>query len=210
VAGIPQKPVIKPGKKLKRFQWKKVPNGKIEGTVWQKLGQQHGGDIAVDTATIEELFQVKEAPKPSAGTPGRSPKKVVKTCVDPKRGNQVGIGLARMKKSQKEIFKAIAELDDSAIDVDELEQLRGLVPTPEEVTQVVEFAAANPGEKLDGADHFFMHFESMPAVRERIQVSCNRTLFGRFRASLTLFISLPTPPPRSGWVSERSLVASKT
>jgi diaphanous 1 len=61
------------------------------------------------------------------------PKKIV-TLIDPKRGQNAGIALARIKLPYDEVRALVARMDDSAFTTEQLKNLKEYLPAPDEAS----------------------------------------------------------------------------
>ena len=131
--------------------------------------------VKVDIDALEAAF--------SANAPANPNKKAAKkvetlpTFLDPKRANNIGIMIARLKMTGEEVCRAIEECDEAALPEETLTILRACVPTPDEDTEIEMFRAhteANGGDisKVGKPETFQLEVGKMPRVRERIDLLC--------------------------------------
>ncbi|PNY07481.1 formin-like protein 20-like, partial [Trifolium pratense] len=135
---------------LKPLHWSKVTRA-LQGSLWEEL-QRHGElQIApeFDVSELEKLFSAN-VPKPtdSSGKPGgrrkstgSKPEKV--HLVDLRRANNTEIMLTKVKMPLPDMMAAVLALDDSVLDVDQVENLIKFCPTKEEM----ELLKAYTGDK---------------------------------------------------------------
>eukprot|EP01116_Phalansterium_solitarium_P017252 TRINITY_DN419_c0_g2_i2.p1 TRINITY_DN419_c0_g2~~TRINITY_DN419_c0_g2_i2.p1 ORF type:complete len:1136 (-),score=432.75 TRINITY_DN419_c0_g2_i2:123-3530(-) len=163
VAGLPIKPVIKPKLKLKRFNWTKLPNSKIPGTVWIECK-----DVSLDEDQFESTFVAKEtAPAGGSGAKKAADPKAKTSLLDMKRANQVGIAVSRIRVDFKLLRKAIIELDDAVLSIDQIQSLLTLLPTPSECQLVREYQGDRA--QLDKPEQFFLELEIVPNLTSRVE-----------------------------------------
>ena len=148
--------------------------------------------VAFDTADFETKFCQKKKEAPGALTSDASSsdilgalggaaaasaekKKLEKTKVlDPKRSNAVGI-LASRLPPPKAVKTAIAALDDTALERDQLEQIRSQLPTPEETEQLS--SMDGPDVVWDRPEAFVLMLTSIPRLSSRLRCWSVRRAF---------------------------------
>ncbi|KAH1254652.1 Formin-like protein 20 [Glycine max] len=125
---------------LKPLHWSKVTRA-LQGSLWDEL--QRRGDPLItqefDVSEIEKLFSAN-VPKPadSDGKSGGRRKSVgSKTdkihLIDLRRANNTEIMLTKVKMPLPDMMAAVLAMDDSVLDVDQLENLSKFCPTKEEI-----------------------------------------------------------------------------
>ncbi len=131
----------------------------------------------MDVATIEYLFGVKQEEKKEK-LQDEAKKKVIINLLESKRANHVGrlvslsisnyqgIALSKMKRSPAELKSAIIELNDNMLSLDDLNSLRSLLPTNEELTKLREFTGDR--SQLDRPERFFLEIEPIPNLMSRV------------------------------------------
>ena len=134
--------------------------------------------VKVDIDALEAAFSANAPTNPNK----KAAKKVetLPTFLDPKRANNIGIMIARLKMTGAEVCRAIEECDEAALPEETLTILRACVPTPDEDTEIEMFkahnAAANGGDiskvKVGKPETFQLEVGSMANVRERIDLLC--------------------------------------
>ncbi|EAL66270.1 actin binding protein [Dictyostelium discoideum AX4] len=145
VPNLPPKKSSVPSVKMVGLQWKKVNNNVIENSIWMNVKDYNLND---QFKQLEELFQVK---KPTATTPtapvggasnvavggGSGSKSIVSTptisILDPKRSQAIMIMLSRFKISFPDLSKAITNLDESKLNLEDAKSLLKFVPSSEEI-----------------------------------------------------------------------------
>ena len=92
---LPPKPKIKPNEKMKSLFWGKIKTKAVPNSVWEDIDETI---IELDVLKIEEMFSkasLKGSKTTQLNTKPRSKSKGPITFVDPKRQQNVGIGLSR-------------------------------------------------------------------------------------------------------------------
>jgi hypothetical protein len=100
--------------------------------------------VQIDSALLEKLFAVTEtnatvtASKPqSSATPVPEKRKGPVLILDGKRQQNAGIGLARIRMKPAVIREAVLKADTSVLTSDKLSILLSIIPTAEEIQQIV-------------------------------------------------------------------------
>ena len=165
----PAKKKVAPPVKMKAFNWTKIADTKIDGTIWEEVTDDR---IVIDADKLSELFCAAR-PKPASAEgekkeddSGKPKKKVVPTVLDFQRSNNINILVKRFKKTPEQMKKAITTCDPDVMVADNIRALLKVVPTPEELEQINEFP--NP-EELGGAEQFLMALGSIPRLEARLK-----------------------------------------
>lgn len=163
-----KKPNPKPQKPMKTLNWQKIPDRKVSKTMFSSLSED---SVKVDIKALEAAFSAN----PPAN-PNKKPTKKVETAptfLDPKRANNIGIMIARLKMTGADICSAIENCDTTALPEDTLVILRACVPTPEEESEIEIFKADGADiHKVGKPEAFQLEVGALPFVRERIDVMC--------------------------------------
>uniref|UniRef100_A0A2P2J7X8 FH2 domain-containing protein n=1 Tax=Rhizophora mucronata TaxID=61149 RepID=A0A2P2J7X8_RHIMU len=125
---------------LKPLHWSKVTRA-LQGSLWEEL-QRHGEPQSApefDVSELESLFSAT-VPKPadSGGKGGGRRKSVgAKTdkvhLIDLRRANNTEIMLTKVKMPLSDMMAAVLAMDESILDVDQVENLIKFCPTKEEM-----------------------------------------------------------------------------
>ncbi|KAK5584691.1 hypothetical protein RB653_006307 [Dictyostelium firmibasis] len=142
---LPPKKSTVPSVKMVGLQWKKVNNNVIENSIWMNVKDYNLND---QFKQLEELFQVKK-PTTTPAAPGGSnvtvgggggvAKPLASTStptisiLDPKRSQAISIMLSRFKMSFADLSKAITNLDESKLNLEDAKSLLKFVPSAEEI-----------------------------------------------------------------------------
>ncbi|WVZ18654.1 hypothetical protein V8G54_005976 [Vigna mungo] len=125
---------------LKPLHWSKVTRA-LQGSLWDEL--QRRGELQItqefDVSEIEKLFSAN-VPKPadSDGKSGGRRKSVGSKAdkihlIDLRRANNTEIMLTKVKMPLPDMMAAVLAMDDSVLDVDQVENLIKFCPTKEEI-----------------------------------------------------------------------------
>jgi len=105
-------------------------------SLWAKIDQEHDimGNIEIDEEEFQELFQVErnaavESKPKSTDGPRRG---ATVRVIDPKRANNGGIILARLKMSHDEMANAVDRINEQALNAEQIEHIIEYLPTKEE------------------------------------------------------------------------------
>ncbi|KAF5302867.1 hypothetical protein FQA39_LY02047 [Lamprigera yunnana] len=187
---IVKKNIPQPSNPLKSFNWSKLPESKVSGTIWSELDdtklystmeldcidklfcayQKNG--VAND-GSVEDLRQL-----------GKNRNKVL-SVIDGRRAQNCTILLSKLKMSDEDISKAILSMDyKEQLPIDMVEQLLKFTPSPEEQTLLEEHS--NDIDSLARADRFLYEISKVPHYEQRL-----RSLHYKKRFQLTLNEILP-------------------
>eukprot|EP01088_Endostelium_zonatum_P008450 TRINITY_DN2135_c0_g1_i1.p1 TRINITY_DN2135_c0_g1~~TRINITY_DN2135_c0_g1_i1.p1 ORF type:complete len:977 (-),score=329.46 TRINITY_DN2135_c0_g1_i1:20-2950(-) len=167
----PKKKSVKPAVKVKNFNWAKIPDAKTLDTVWGKNGASDDG-VKINAKELEELFCSESAEKKKTeeteGAAGGEPKKKKgHSVLDPRRGQNIAIMLARFKIPYSDIRKAILANDDKLLTADNLSALKVYIPQPDEIASL-QGVAENVSE-LANADKYFLEIMQIPDLGPRLE-----------------------------------------
>jgi len=128
IPGLPPKPTINPKMKMKKLAWKKIPNSKITPTIWG----QAKDIIELEIEEFESQFAAKERIEKTSSV---IEQKQAVSLLDPKRANHVGIILGKLKLENQLVKKAILEMDDKELNMEQIVAIGSCVPTSEEMAK---------------------------------------------------------------------------
>ena len=143
---LPKIKVPKPSVAMKNLNWTKIPNSKIQNTLFSQMGKL---EVKVDFGEMEGLFckKIIEKKKDAGKTEIRIEAKRVGpakptavSIVDGRRSQNVGIFLSTMKLSNAEIKKAVITIDEKYINAEVATRLLDNCPKDEEVLLFFFFA----------------------------------------------------------------------
>ena len=146
------------------LHWDKLQAHALRGTVWEHAG---AGDTGVNLKDLETLFALEDASKKKS-TNARSAdgKPKVISLIDPKRSLNISIQLAGIRMPFKQIKRALLQMDDETLKVDQLNILALAVPTTEEISLLRGY----PGDKaqLATVEQYFLQVMPIPRLGARI------------------------------------------
>eukprot|EP00767_Chilomastix_cuspidata_P002712 gnl/Chilomastix_cuspidata/2835.p1 GENE.gnl/Chilomastix_cuspidata/2835~~gnl/Chilomastix_cuspidata/2835.p1 ORF type:complete len:1207 (+),score=410.26 gnl/Chilomastix_cuspidata/2835:43-3663(+) len=176
VPPVPKKKNEKPRVPMRNFNWVKVSDFSVKGTLWENFDK---ADLPVDNSFFEKLFASTApaaplgASSPSTKRPSSpaktTPKKV--TLLDQTRCKAVSIALSRVKASFPDIRTAVLRLDSDILSTDKLEIIvKQATPEPDETTKVLEYVDEHPDdrERLGFTETYFLTIADIKSFRQRV------------------------------------------
>ncbi|WVW81462.1 hypothetical protein I302_103456 [Kwoniella bestiolae CBS 10118] len=157
--------------KLKPFFWSKMPAYAVKGTIWTSLPETNGLDL--DFEDLAEVFSIDNGVKNLDKGKGKAKEAV--TVLDITRSNNIGIMLTRLRLSPSKIRRAIVEVDDDLLDIDDLATLSRMLPTTEEVERIRAFSGDIT--KLSKPDLYFKEISAIPNLKLRLESMVFRRRF---------------------------------
>jgi hypothetical protein len=177
VDALPPKPKIKPQEKMKNLHWKKISSSAVPDSFWKEVDDSK---IVLDIQELVSLFSAKAALERKIESKGRphSKSKGPITFVDPRRQQNVGIGLSRFGQqglSPRDIKRAIQQVDDRVLSHETLCSLEKLLPTPDEKESILSF----DGDKarLASVEKFFVEILEVKEVVQRVRAMKEKASF---------------------------------
>ncbi|GKY93425.1 hypothetical protein MPSEU_000310000 [Mayamaea pseudoterrestris] len=129
-----EEPKEKDSHRRARLHWKTLRQV-TSNSLWAKIDQDDQLEkILIDEAEFQELFQVvkdEEANTATTTRPKISAKRGV-CVIDPKRANNGGIILARLKMSHDEMADAVDRINENALTAEQIEHIIEYLPSKEE------------------------------------------------------------------------------
>jgi len=148
----PKKPVPPASAPLKSFNWSKIPESKLEGTVWTQIVEEYDDLDLTEVDRLFSAYQKQNGQENSFGTIEKCGKRIL-SIIDSRRAQNCTILLSKLKMSDEEICGAIISMDSrDEIPQDMVEQLLKFTPTLEERSLLEE----NQTEELARADQFLL------------------------------------------------------
>ncbi|XP_063385445.1 disheveled-associated activator of morphogenesis 1 [Cydia fagiglandana] len=174
MAPKPKKNVPTPGNPLKSFNWSKLPDTKLHGTIWQELDDTKLYN-AMDLNTIDKMFCAyqkngvqNEGSVEDLRQLGSKPRTKILSVIDGRRAQNCTILLSKLKMSDEEICRAILRMDSGEqLPIDMVEQLAKFTPSAEEAALLEEHQ-----DELDNmarADRFLYEISKIPHYSQRVR-----------------------------------------
>ncbi|NXD26659.1 DAAM2 protein, partial [Spelaeornis formosus] len=163
--GIPQ-----PTNALKSFNWSKLPENKLAGTVWTNIDDTKVFKI-LDLEDLERTFSAyQRQQKEDAIDDTLSSRHKVKelSVIDGRRAQNCNILLSRLKLSNEEIKRAILTMDEQEdLPKDMLEQLLKFVPEKGDIDLLEEHK--HELDRMAKADRFLFEMSRINHYQQRLQ-----------------------------------------
>ncbi|KAI6225511.1 hypothetical protein M3Y99_01333300 [Aphelenchoides fujianensis] len=168
----PKKKVPKPMGQVKSVNWTVVPHTKIEGTVWQNIGDEK----LYDKLDLQDLCTNFASTKDPAD-PGTLQRRVVRAAetvpsvLEFRRSQNCTIMLSKLKLSHREIRNAVLSMDEKGkLPKDMLDQMLKFIPTKEELASLDAVLAKHKSPSvLPLADRFLFEVGQIPRYEQRLK-----------------------------------------
>ncbi|XP_009803611.1 formin-like protein 18 [Nicotiana sylvestris] len=163
-------------KKLKPLHWLKISRA-VSGSLWAEAQKCSDAPKApeIDISELESLFSAA-VPTSGQGGPGgkrnsrtsmgQKPEKV--QLVDHRRAYNCEIMLSKVKIPLHDMLSSVLALEDSALDVDQVENLIKFCPTKEEMETLKGYKGEK--EKLGRCEQFMLELMQVPRIESKLRV----------------------------------------
>ncbi|KAM8921693.1 disheveled-associated activator of morphogenesis 1 isoform 2-T2 [Pelodytes ibericus] len=168
---LKKKNIPQPTNPLKSFNWSKLPENKLDGTLWIDIDDAKVFRI-LDLDDIERTFsayqrQQKET-ESNEDTLGSKTKVKELSVIDGRRAQNCNILLSRLKLSNEEIKLAILTMDEQEdLPKDMLEQLLKFVPEKSDIDLLEEHK--HELDRMAKADRFLFEMSRINHYQQRLQ-----------------------------------------
>jgi len=171
-----KKCIPQPSNPLKSFNWSKLPECKVQGTIWTELDDSRLYK-QLDLAEVDRLFSAYQKNGIMSvegsiedlrmmGTMGRRHKII--SVIDSRRAQNCTILLSKLKMSNDDITRAIMSMDArDQFPVDMVEQMLKFTPSPEERALLDEHAEEI--DHLARADRFLFELSKVTHYEQRLR-----------------------------------------
>ncbi|XP_059163759.1 disheveled-associated activator of morphogenesis 2-like [Physella acuta] len=192
----------KPSVPMKSFNWTKIAENQVSGTIWNDLNHSKVYSI-LDLEDFQRTFSAYQKPVTEDGEDdykNTKSKTQVLTVIDGRRSQNCTILLSKLKLTNEELAKAIMNVDEGEdLPKDMVEQLLKFVPTAEEIQLLSEYA--HEIENMARADRFLFEMSKILHYEERLKalyfkkkfqerkVDCKQKIDAVFEASKEVFRS---------------------
>ncbi|XP_061390121.1 disheveled-associated activator of morphogenesis 1 [Musca vetustissima] len=173
---VPKKNVPQPTNPLKSFNWSKLPDAKVQGTVWSELDESKWYNN-IELEAIDKLFSAYQkngvATVPDGSIEdlrlmGSKPRNKILSVIDGRRAQNCTILLSKLKMTDEEISKAILSMDcNEQLALDMVEQLLKFTPSAEERALLDEHS--EDIDSLARADRFLYEISKIPHYEQRLK-----------------------------------------
>ncbi|XP_037100808.1 disheveled-associated activator of morphogenesis 1-like isoform X2 [Syngnathus acus] len=163
-----KKNIPQPCNPLKSFNWSKLAENKLEGTVWMDVDDARVFKI-LDLEDIEKTFSAYQRQQKEAEDDALGSKKVRElSVIDGRRAQNCNILLSRLKLSNEEIKRAILTMDEQEdLPKDMLEQLLKFVPEKSDVDLLEEHK--HELDRMAKPDRFLYEMSRINHYQQRLQ-----------------------------------------
>ncbi|ONK76173.1 uncharacterized protein A4U43_C03F24700 [Asparagus officinalis] len=159
---------------LKPLHWVKVTRA-VQGSLWAEL-QKSDDPLSASDFDVSEIESLFSAIVPKSGdssnSDGRRKSLGSKSekihLIDLRRANNTEIMLTKVKIPLPDLMSAALALDDSILDVDQVENLIKFCPTKEEMELLKGYTGDK--EKLGKCEQFFLELMKVPRVESKLRV----------------------------------------
>ncbi|NXJ13409.1 DAAM2 protein, partial [Odontophorus gujanensis] len=167
---LKKKSIPQPTNALKSFNWSKLPENKLAGTVWTDIDDAKVFKI-LDLEDLERTFSAyQRQQKEDAIDDTLSSRHKVKelSVIDGRRAQNCNILLSRLKLSNEEIKRAILTMDEQEdLPKDMLEQLLKFVPEKSDIDLLEEHK--HELDRMAKADRFLFEMSRINHYQQRLQ-----------------------------------------
>uniref|UniRef100_A0A4W4FTB3 Disheveled-associated activator of morphogenesis 1 n=1 Tax=Electrophorus electricus TaxID=8005 RepID=A0A4W4FTB3_ELEEL len=165
---VPKKNIPQPSNPLKSFNWAKLSENKLQGTVWMDLDDSKVFK-SLDLEDIERTFSAYQRQQKESEDDTMTMKKVKElSVIDGRRAQNCNILLSRLKLTNEEIKRAILTMDEQGdLPKDMLEQLLKFVPEKSDVDLLEEHK--HELDRMARADRFLYEMSKINHYQQRLQ-----------------------------------------
>ncbi|NXR15791.1 DAAM2 protein, partial [Semnornis frantzii] len=167
---LKKKSIPQPTNALKSFNWSKLPENKLAGTVWTDIDDAKVFKV-LDLEDLERTFSAyQRQQKEDAIDDTLSSRHKVKelSVIDGRRAQNCNILLSRLKLSNEEIKRAILTMDEQEdLPKDMLEQLLKFVPEKGDIDLLEEHK--HELDRMAKADRFLFEMSRINHYQQRLQ-----------------------------------------
>lgn len=158
---------------MKSLFWTKIPDKKVDATMWDWMNDD-GVELEVQPLVSQFSKKVKASTAAAAKSKPSGP--VLTSVLDPKRQQNAGIALARLRMPFQDVAGALLNMDEDVLTPDIVNLLDSLLPTDEESSALDDFLATegNTIDKLAKLDQFMLRFARLPRAAGRLH--CLKTV----------------------------------
>jgi len=140
-------------------------------SLWAQIDQDDSINIEIDEQEFQTLFQAEKTEAPAAASANVSTqlrRASAVRVIDPKRANNGGIILARLKMSHDDMADAVDRIDEQALSAEQIENIIEYLPTKEEGKALESYmleGGHDAAEKFDGLCECEKFMVSMMTVK---------------------------------------------
>ncbi|XP_056623580.1 disheveled-associated activator of morphogenesis 1 [Triplophysa dalaica] len=167
-SNLKKKNIPQPSNPLKSFNWTKLCENKLDGTVWIDLDDINVYKL-LDLEEIEKTFSAYQRQQKETEDDTLTSKKVRElSVIDGRRAQNCNILLSKLKLSNDEIKRAMLTMDEQEdLPKDMLEQLLKFVPEKSDIDLLEEHK--HELERMAKADRFLYEMSRINHYQQRLQ-----------------------------------------
>lgn len=184
----PPVPDIKPSIKMKGLNWSKIPQMKVEQTVWGKFLAKPitENELQVNYKELENLFGavVPVSTKSAKAADEHATDKITEpkpnsiSFIEPKKQQNLGILFAKFKISTEELFDELLKQNEELFPEPILRVLlTSGIPSEEEIGNITEFLKKGKKIHLTKPDQFYLLAHEVPHLEVRLRCFVARLRF---------------------------------
>uniref|UniRef100_A0A1J3IYZ2 Formin-like protein n=1 Tax=Noccaea caerulescens TaxID=107243 RepID=A0A1J3IYZ2_NOCCA len=160
-----------PTKKLKPYHWLKLTRA-VNGSLWAETQMSSEASKApeIDMTELESLFSAS-APEQAGNSrlnSSRGPKPEKVQLIEHRRAYNCEIMLSKVKVPLQDLMHSVLNLEESALDADQVENLIKFCPTREEMELLKGYTGDK--DKLGKCELFFLELMKVPRVETKLRV----------------------------------------
>ncbi|KAI6190358.1 hypothetical protein M3Y97_00109000 [Aphelenchoides bicaudatus] len=168
----PKKKVPKPMSQVKTLNWTTIPHTKINGTVFENIGDEK----LYDKLNLQQICTTFASTK-DPGDPGTLHRRIaraaetVPSVIEFRRSQNLNIMLSKLKMSHREIRITILAMDEKGrLPRDMIEQMLKFIPTKDELSALDEsLAKCSSPSSLPLADRYLFEVGQIPRFEQRLK-----------------------------------------
>lgn len=171
---LPQLPSVVPKVATRQFHFEGIARKDLAQTIFIKenIAEKTNEIInTIDIDDLQEMFATKASTlsaAPGAPADNKPQKKELISLIDGKRSYNISLQLGSLRGlTYEDIRKAIIAMDETVINESNISTLKQIVPTAEELDQVLSYDG--PKEDLAEPDKFFLVMNGIPSVLGRLE-----------------------------------------
>ncbi|KAM9355334.1 disheveled-associated activator of morphogenesis 1-like [Pholidichthys leucotaenia] len=171
-----RKDIPQPPNPLKSFNWSKIPENKIEGTIWKNIDDLNAFKV-LDLEEFQRTFSAYQKLQKDTEDDRIVAKKVKElSVIDGRRAQNCNILLSRLKLTNEEIRQAVLTMDEQEdLPKDMLEQLLKFVPEKSDTELLEEHK--HELDRMAKADRFLYDMSRIDHYQQRLQSLCFKKKF---------------------------------
>ncbi|XP_077415026.1 disheveled-associated activator of morphogenesis 1-like isoform X2 [Vanacampus margaritifer] len=167
LASVRQKNIPQPTNPMKSFNWSKLPENKIKGTIWTEIDDLKAFKV-LDLDKFQQMFSAYQRPQKETDDDNAIVRRVKElSVIDGRRAQNCNILLSRLKLTNGEIRSAILSMDEQEdLPKDMLDQLLKFVPEKSDIELLEEHK--HELERMAKPDRFLFDMSRINHYQQRL------------------------------------------